>query len=100
MQLFVRGFDTVEPFEVLPTATIAEVKAQIAQAHGLNCDDITLNCEGNALCNDTELALFTAFNNNKTFNNDSQELCVTHFNYSFTKFTFFYITECHNPLCK
>lgn len=28
MQLFVRGFDTVEPFEVLPTATIAEVKVR------------------------------------------------------------------------
>ncbi|XP_018791490.1 PREDICTED: uncharacterized protein LOC108970506 [Bactrocera latifrons] len=52
MQLFVRGFDAVEPVEVLPTATIAEVKAQIAQAHGLNIEEITLNCEGNALCND------------------------------------------------
>ncbi|XP_014095978.1 ubiquitin-like FUBI-ribosomal protein eS30 fusion protein [Bactrocera oleae] len=61
MQLFVRGFDTVEPVEVLPTATIAEVKAQIAQAHGLNTEEITLNCEGNALCNDAAVTSLASF---------------------------------------
>ncbi|CAD6993608.1 uncharacterized protein LOC101459047 [Ceratitis capitata] len=61
MQLFVRGFNTVEPFEVLPTATIGEVKAQIAQAHGLNTEEITLNCEGNALCNDAAVTSLASF---------------------------------------
>ncbi|XP_011177763.1 FAU ubiquitin-like and ribosomal protein S30 [Zeugodacus cucurbitae] len=61
MQLFVRGFETVEALEVLPTATIAEVKAQIAQAHGLNTEEITLNCEGNSLCNDAAVTSLASF---------------------------------------
>ncbi|XP_011214732.2 FAU ubiquitin-like and ribosomal protein S30 [Bactrocera neohumeralis] len=61
MQLFVRGFDAVEPVEVLPTATIAEVKAQIAQTYGLNTEEITLNCEGNALCNDAAVTSLASF---------------------------------------
>ncbi|XP_039958960.1 uncharacterized protein LOC120773869 [Bactrocera tryoni] len=61
MQLFVRGFDAVEPVEVLPTATIAEVKAQLAQTYGLNTEEITLNCEGNALCNDAAVTSLASF---------------------------------------
>ncbi|XP_036323734.1 uncharacterized protein LOC118737385 [Rhagoletis pomonella] len=61
MQLFVRGFETVEPFEVLTTATVGDVKTQIAQVYGLNTEDIALNCEGNALCNDVAVTSLASF---------------------------------------
>ncbi|KAM7360875.1 ribosomal protein S30 [Cochliomyia hominivorax] len=53
MQLFVRGLEHVETLEVQQDANIAAVKAQIAQLHGYNTEEITLNCEGNALSNET-----------------------------------------------
>ncbi|XP_067628575.1 ubiquitin-like FUBI-ribosomal protein eS30 fusion protein [Eurosta solidaginis] len=61
MQLFVRGLETVEPFEVQATATVADVKAQIAEAHGYKMDDITLNCEGISLTNDAAVTSLTSY---------------------------------------
>ena len=61
MQLFVRGLDNVETLEVQQDATIEVVKAQLALMHGFISEDITLNCEGNALSNETPLSALSSF---------------------------------------
>ena len=61
MQLFVRGLETIEALEVPQDANIAAVKAQIAQLHGYNTEEIILNCEGNALANETSVTALASF---------------------------------------
>ncbi|KAI8130828.1 hypothetical protein FF38_07880 [Lucilia cuprina] len=61
MQLFVRGLECVETLEVQQDANIAAVKAQIAQLHGYDIEEFTLNCEGNALANETPISALSSF---------------------------------------
>ncbi|XP_013110759.1 ubiquitin-like FUBI-ribosomal protein eS30 fusion protein [Stomoxys calcitrans] len=61
MQLFVRGLENVETIDVQQDVTIAAVKAHIAQLHGYNTEEIILNCEGNALANETAVSALSSF---------------------------------------
>ncbi|XP_030369406.1 uncharacterized protein LOC115620346 [Scaptodrosophila lebanonensis] len=61
MQLFVRGLENIEAYEVCQDATIAGVKTQIAQLHGMNAEDISLNCEGTTLTNETPVTALSSF---------------------------------------
>ncbi|SPP87744.1 uncharacterized protein LOC117589744 [Drosophila guanche] len=61
MQLFVRGFETIEALEVSQDATIAGVKNQLAQLHGFNAEEVSLNCEGTTLANETPVTALSSF---------------------------------------
>ncbi|KAH8408774.1 hypothetical protein KR215_012083 [Drosophila sulfurigaster] len=61
MQLFVRGLETIEALEVSQDATIAGVKAQLAQLHGFDTEEFSLNCEGAALTNETPVTALSSF---------------------------------------
>ncbi|XP_030573803.1 uncharacterized protein LOC115772013 [Drosophila novamexicana] len=61
MQLFVRGLETIEALEVSQDATIAGVKNQIAQLHGFDSEEFSLNCEGTTLTNDTPVTALSSF---------------------------------------
>ncbi|EDV48330.1 uncharacterized protein LOC6553472 [Drosophila erecta] len=61
MQLFVRGLETIEALEVSQDATIAGVKNQLAQIHGFNAEEFSLDCEGTTLANDTPVTALSSF---------------------------------------
>ncbi|KAH8241257.1 hypothetical protein KR032_005453 [Drosophila birchii] len=61
MQLFVRGLETIQALEVTQDATIAGVKSQLAQLHGVSCEEFSLNCEGTTLANDTPVTALSSF---------------------------------------
>ncbi|XP_016983763.1 uncharacterized protein LOC108047873 [Drosophila rhopaloa] len=61
MQLFVRGLETIEALEVCQNATIAVVKNQLAQMHGFNAEEFSLDCEGTTLSNETPVTALSSF---------------------------------------
>ncbi|XP_055373852.1 FAU ubiquitin-like and ribosomal protein S30 [Condylostylus longicornis] len=55
MQIFVRGLENIETFEVSKEDTVQVIKLQVSQKYGVNCDEISLHSEGNILDNNVQI---------------------------------------------
>lgn len=61
MQVFVRGLEDIEVFEIEGTETINNIKNQLSQRKGIDCNEIVFNSNGFVLADDTCITSLSSF---------------------------------------